>query len=146
MFTAGILDIMQITCINFKSEKLKAEFLSPSETDPRVRALALELGLYSRLNGNNLKIRQIGRTASNQIEIYGYDKRSGHRERPARAIDFSVRQIQPDQIIKLVNHFSFYLDSGAYSSLLYHDSGSGYHLHLQVPHREYNKCLQNLKN
>ena len=127
--------------IRFKSLELYDEFIDHQKTDPRVRSLALEIGLYVHSLGYSLIISQIGRTAKEQIRIYGKDKKSGHRELPTRAIDFSTKNIPMEIVMKLSNYFNFYLDSGVYYSLLYHNAGAGCHLHLQVPHKKYNKIL-----
>lgn len=127
--------------IKFKSPELYNEFIDHQKTDPRVRSLALEIGLYANSLGYSLIISQIGRTAIEQIRIYGKDKKSGHRELPARAIDFGIKNIPMEIVMKLSNYFNFYLDSGVYYSLLYHNAGAGCHLHLQVPHKKYNKIL-----
>lgn len=127
--------------LKFNSKSLYSEFLDSGKTDPRVRCLALELGFYAKLSGNDLEVTQIGRTRRSQLKIYGYDKKSGHRERPSRAIDFSVKNLSKESINKLVEHFRFYLDLGYHYSFIYHNVGAGCHFHLQVPHAEYNKIL-----
>lgn len=132
--------------IKFRSNSLYMEFLNQKRTDPRVRSLALELALYVKLLGSELEVTQIGRTKRSQVRIYGYDRKSGHRERPSRAIDFSGRNISREIINKLVEHFKFYLDLGYYYSLIYHDVGAGYHFHLQVPHAKYNKILWDINS
>jgi hypothetical protein len=127
--------------LKFKSKSLYDEFLDSRKTDPRVRSLALELGLLANLIGSKLEITQIGRSKNSQIKIYGFDKKSGHRERPSRAIDFSTKNLSKGTIDKLIEHFNFYLNLGHHYSLICHDVGAGYHFHLQVPHAKYNKIL-----
>lgn len=119
--------------IRFTELNLLEEFLDPKRTDPRVRALLLELGLFAATNDRWLRPTQIFRTRQSQIRIYGEDKPSGHREVPARAIDISIRNLDGQFITRLLNHFETYLKMGAFFSLIYHDVGSGKHLHLQVP-------------
>jgi hypothetical protein len=127
--------------LKFKSKSLYNEFVDSRKTDPRVRSLALELGFFANLIGSSLEITQIGRSKRSQIKIYGFDKKSGHREKPSRAIDFSTKNLPKKIIDKLIEHFNFYLDLGYHYSLIYHDVGAGYHFHLQVPHTKYNKIL-----
>ena len=125
----------------FKRRLLYEEFVDPRRCDPRVRAMALELALAAKLDGFALVVTQVGRTREENIRIYGYDKASGHRERPARAIDFSTRNLHDSEVLKLQNHFSMFLDRGRFWSLLHHNAGHGDHLHLQAPHEPYNTIL-----
>lgn len=126
----------------FSDNRIYEEFLNFRRTDPRVRMRAIELGLFAYLLGQRLQIVSIGRSKKSNIEIYGYDKRSGHRELPVRAIDFSVNNLDIRIISELKNYHSMFLDEGQYYSLIHHDAGHGDHLHLQVPHKDsINKVL-----
>jgi len=102
---------------------------------------ALELGLLIHSFGCQLQVVSIGRSRESNIRIYGYDKKTGHRELPARAIDFSVKGVGLKRIIELKNYHSIFLDDGRYYSLIHHDVGHGDHLHLQVP---YNKNINKI--
>ncbi len=117
------------------------QFINSNKTDPRVRAMAMELGLQAHLMGKFLEITGIFRTREKNIEIYGRDKASGHREMPVRAIDFSLKDLDIEDIAHLKNHFAMFLDNGSYWSFISHDVGAGAHLHLQAPHADYNKIL-----
>lgn len=126
----------------FSDNRLYEEFLNFRRTDPRVRMRAIELGLFAYTFNQRLQVTSIGRSAKSNIEIYGYDKRTGHRELPARAIDFSVKDIDIRVISELKNYHSMFLDDGQYFSLIHHDVGHGDHLHLQTPHNpNINKIL-----
>jgi hypothetical protein len=124
----------------FRTAELKEEFCDSANTDPRVRSLAFELAFVAAQHNFVLEITQISRTRQSQIKIYGDDRPSGHREQPARAIDFSVNKLTKESIDILLNHFTKYLKRGQYYSLINHDVGFGRHLHLQVPHANYNIC------
>jgi hypothetical protein len=124
----------------FRNDGLREEFCDITKTDPRVRSLAFELAFVAAQHNFILEITQISRTRQSQIKIYGDDRPSGHREQPARAIDFSVNKLTKESIDILLNHFTKYLKRGQYYSLIYHDMGFGCHLHLQVPHANYNIC------
>lgn len=136
-----LLKALAVTGLKFKSTALFEEFTDQKRTDPRVRMLALELGLVARLNNFKLVITSISRSSESNINIYGYDKVSGHRELPARAIDISTKNLSTENILRLQNHFSAFLDQGDLWSLIHHNVGHGDHLHLQVPHEDYNKIL-----
>jgi hypothetical protein len=123
----------------FKNNMIQEEFCDDQRTDPRVRSLAFELAFLANQNNFALEITQIGRSYQSQVNIYGDDRPSGHRELPARAIDFSVRDLAEKSIEILLRHFEDYLKLAPYYSLLYHDVGFGLHLHLQAPHADYNK-------
>jgi hypothetical protein len=125
--------------LKFCGEELRTEFCDHTKTDPRVRSLAFELAFIANQHDFNLEVTQISRTLESQIKIYGSDRPSGHREQPARAIDFSVKGLTKEAIAMLIAHFEAYLKQGQYFSLLCHDKGFGLHLHLQVPHANYNK-------
>lgn len=125
----------------FPTIALYEEFIDSKRTDPRVRMRTLELGLIIHSLNKQLVISGISRTEKRNIEIYGHDRQSGHREKPARAIDFGSSGLGIEVITALKNHFSIFLDDGRYYSLINHDVGFGKHLHLQVPHRDYNKIL-----
>jgi len=125
----------------FPTIALYQEFIDTKRTDPRVRMRALELGLLAHSLDKQLRITGIGRTEKKNIEIYGHDRQSGHREMPSRAIDFSGGELRAETITTLQNHFTMFLDDGKYYSLIYHNAGFGNHLHLQVPHRDYNNIL-----
>ena len=126
----------------FADVRLYEEFLNVRRTDPRVRMRAIELGLFAYKFNKRLQVMYIGRSKKSNIEIYGCDQQTGHRELPARAIDFSIHSLDMRIITELKNYFSMFLDDGRYYSLIHHDAGHGDHLHLQVPHRKnINKIL-----
>ena len=127
--------------LKFRNIDLFNEFIDSERTDPRVRALAFELAFIAYQNDSYLEVTQIGRSKKSQVRIYGYDRKSGHREKPSRAIDFSVKNLSDKKILKLTNHFEAFLDLGLFWSLIHHDVNHGDHLHLQVPHDSYNKIL-----
>ena len=124
--------------ISFACESVRLEFFDTKSTDPRVRAFALELALFAHQNDINLEVTQIRRSKKSQVAIYGFDKPSGHRELPARAVDFSVRNMTGRSISLLTEHFNAYLKIAPFYSLICHDVGAGKHLHLQVPQSRHN--------
>lgn len=136
-----LLKALAVTGLKFQSTALFEEFIDQKRTDPRVRMLALELGLVARINNFKLVITSISRSGKSNISIYGYDKASGHRELPTRAIDISTKNLSTENILKLQNHFSAFLDQGVLWSLIHHNVGHGDHLHLQAPHENYNEIL-----
>lgn len=126
----------------FADINLYEEFINFRRTDPRVRMRAIELGLFAYTFNQRLQVTSISRSKESNIKVYGYDKRSGHRELPARAIDISVKGLDIRIISELRNYHSMFLDDGRYYSLIHHDVGHGDHLHLQVPHKaSINKVL-----
>ena len=130
--------LIDLPGIVFSDSALYREFIDPRRTDPRLRALFLELGLFAALHGRKLRPTQIFRSRQSQIAIYGQDKPSGHRELPARAVDISISNLGGPFLVKLLNHFESYLKIGPFFSLICHDVGSGAHLHLQVPRLAHN--------
>ena len=119
--------------IDFTEEKWRKQFYS-DDTDPRVRMRFLELGIFAHSRGKVLIVTGIIRSKEKNIETYGRDEPSGHRERPARAIDFRVDEPDADFSAGLKNYHVMYMDQGAYYTLMNHDVGTGLHWHLQVPH------------
>jgi|GEM_PF-5248235 len=136
--TVPFESVIGLPGIVFGDSALYQEFTDPRRTDPRLRALLLELGLFAALNGRQLRPTQIFRSRESQIAIYGQDKPSGHRELPARAIDISIGNLGGPFVVKLLNHFESYLKIGPFFSLICHDVGAGAHLHLQVPRASHN--------
>ncbi len=137
---------VEIPGIIFTESGLYQEFIDPRRTDPRLRALFLELGLFAAIHGMKLRPTQIFRSRQSQIAIYGQDKPSGHRELPARAIDISIRNLQAVFLVKLLNHFATYLKMGPYYNLILHDVGGGAHLHLQVPRSAHNLAADDMNS
>jgi hypothetical protein len=119
--------------IDFAEDRWMVQFFDDTQFDPRCRMRMLELGLLAFIYGKVLIITGIIRTKEKNIEIYGKDEPSGHRELPSRAIDFEVDEPDSEFCARMKNHHSMYMDRGSYYTLMNHDVGAGLHWHLQVP-------------
>lgn len=106
--------------------------------DEQVRQLTPEFrsalpqigGILKYKFGVNAVISSGGRTYAHQMEINPSAPNSHHiiRERGGDAVDIvlpdNVTEAQAKQILK------YFENSGAFAEVLFHDAGSGYHLHL----------------
>jgi len=110
-----------------------ARFMDDEQFDPRLRAVVLDFGLWTYRKGLLLKVTGTLRSKARNIEIYGYDRPSGHRCRPCRAIDFSAKDLPDDFVLAMIRRFNIYFKQAPFWSLIRHDAGAGDHLHMQTP-------------
>ncbi len=121
----------------FKSTREEEEFWNDKITDPRIRAITLELARYSKDHfGKEMVVTCVGRTPAEQIEIYGEDTPSAHKfniekGELCRAVDIRSTTYTQEELFKLKNYFAKWFDLGYLYSFLVHNIGDGVHIHLQ---------------
>ena len=127
--------------MQFKQDHLRQQFYDLSATDPRPRALALELDFFFRQKfGRELIVTSVGRTEEEQKRLYpeffarvGRVRPSAHLDRPCRAVDLRSRDLTPEEIEALRNYFDTWWAELPGWAFLVNDRGGAFpHIHIQV--------------
>ena len=126
--------ILDALPLKFKTEKQRRELYS-GKADPRLLRLVAFIALWAfRKYGRSPEITEVYRTEDEQRALYPNDaaKKSVHQF--WRGCDVVVRGLDPShhrEIRDTVNLF-FPYGKPIHRTCIYHDAGSGWHLHLQV--------------
>jgi hypothetical protein len=127
--------------MQFKHETLRQQFYDLNATDPRLRAVALELDFFFRQKfGRELVVTSVLRTEQEQRRLYpeffarvGRARPSAHLDRPCRAVDLRSRDLSPEEIEALRNYFDAWWDELPGWIFLANDRGGAFpHIHIQV--------------
>jgi len=127
--------------MQFKHEHLKEEFFHVEATDPRLRAIVVELDFFFQKKfGRELLTTCVWRTEAEQQKLYpeffnrvGLTRPSPHLDRPCRAVDLRSKDLCPEEIEALRNYFQSWWGDLPNAAFLINDRGSAFpHIHIQI--------------
>ncbi len=128
------MERMEMFPVEFKAARQRQEFYSPKLNDRLFWVVGLISLWVSRKHGRAPEITEVYRTEAEQRRIYANDPNRKSVHQFWRGCDIVVRGLGSAAHVEIkdfVNRLFLYGKPG-HETCVYHDAGTGWHLHVQV--------------